>query len=348
MSAGRVLKVFAALGAAAFILASVAVAADDSDHPGISDSLDARTARNVLAHSSSDSFFIRSRSVGASQDDAFQVELVDGRFTVAYAPAASGPDTVTYSLEFRSIEEVRVGSSGEITDIVGQPVELGSNYTVTRVDATTADGQPIVGFRASTNGGLLAVTVWSGERFFRMGDTLVSPTEVKMNIEIRGWVVHEEGTSLALTMDISRSNRTGSSLEVNETSGDEGRGWASNESEMRIGLDSDVAFFSWARFAVVNSTTSVRTPVRTTPLEEYADAYEMAFLYGLGQAAHGNVITVVTHDPKMGVDSAAFWAIWNAPPPLQADVLVYGAGILLIAAVVGGTVLFARRRARAR
>ncbi len=348
MPAYRVLKVFAALGAAAFILTSVAVAADDSSHPGISDSLDARTARNVLTHSSSDSFFIRSRSVGAAQDDAFEVQLYNGHFTIAYAPAANGPDTVSYSVEFRSISEVRVDGSGEITERVGEPVDLRPNYTVTEVSATAPDGRPITGFRATTNGGLFTVTVWSAERFFKMGDTLVSPTEVKVNLEIRGWVVQEEGTSLALQTDLSPSNHTGSSMEVDDKSGDEGRGWASNESEMRIHAQDDLAFFSWARYADVNSTTSLRVPVRTTRVEEFADAYEMSFLYDLGQAVRGNAITVVAHDPKMGVDSAAFWSIWNTPLPLQADVAVYGAGILLIAAVVGGTVLVARRRARSR
>ncbi len=125
---------------------------------------------------------------------------------------------------------------------------------------------------------------------------------------------------------------------------DEEHGWASNESEMQVASENHTAFFSWSRTALVTSTSSANESVRTTHIDDLADGYATSFLYDLGQQVRGNQITVVTHDPKMGVVSAAFWSIWNAAPPLQADALLYGAGIALIAAAVAGSVLVARRR----
>jgi len=113
VSSLRVLRTFAIVGAAAFVLSALAVAVAAADDDGVPDDMEARTARNVVAHGAVDSFFIRSKSVGATQDDVFEVDYSDGRFTVSYARTAGEADTVWYRLEFKRIAEVR-GDGGQI------------------------------------------------------------------------------------------------------------------------------------------------------------------------------------------------------------------------------------------
>src|SRR5437867_504121 len=119
LSPPRASWAFAVLGTAALVFASgLAAAVSDADGDGIPDDLEASTARNVLTHSAPESFVVRSRSVGAPQDDAFEVSYARGEFTVGYSPKSFGSDSVSYTLEFRRIVEstVEPGGSWEVAD----------------------------------------------------------------------------------------------------------------------------------------------------------------------------------------------------------------------------------------
>ncbi len=329
MSSHRVLRAFALLGAAAFALSTLAVAVGAADGDGIPDDLEARTARNVVTHGASDSFFIRSKSIGASQDDVFEISFADGAFTVSYARLAGGSDTVSYRLEFKRISEVR-GDGGQ-TEVV-QTMDIPSYYAVQAWQATTRDGEPEFGFTATTLGGILRVRIGATERFAQVDGGLVSPAQAKVDIEITGWPWQADDSRLQLDLEIVPS---GGVPRVENESDDMGHGWASDESEVNVTSNGDTAYFSWVKTATVDG---VRKPVTATPLEASGEGYEMSFLYERGN--------VIRHDPKMGVLSAAFWSIWNQPEPpaLRADLALYALGIALVAGAVGATALAVRRR----
>ncbi|OGS51144.1 MAG: hypothetical protein A3K65_02405 [Euryarchaeota archaeon RBG_16_68_12] len=329
MSSLRVLRTFAIVGAAAFVLSALAVAVAAADDDGVPDDMEARTARNVVAHGAVDSFFIRSKSVGATQDDVFEVDYSDGRFTVSYARTAGEADTVWYRLEFKRISEVR-GDGGQIE--VVQKIDIPSSYAVEEWRNTTRDGEPQIGFTASTLGGVFRVRIGATERFAQVDGGLVSPTEVKVDLEIRGWQWRADDSRLRLDIEVVPS---GGVPRVENESDDVEHGWASDESQVNVTSGHDTAYFSWARTAVVDG---VSKPVQSTPLDVNGEGYEMSLLYERGN--------VIRHDPKMGVISAAFWSIWNrtVPTALQADLALYAVGIALVAGVVGGTAVAVRRR----
>jgi hypothetical protein len=342
VSSIRILQVFVALGTATLLVASVGAAAEDSNHNGIPDSLEESTARNVLLHASTDGFFIHSKSIGAAQDDAFEVSCTQGLFTVGYARVAGEPDNVSYTLEFKSLAEVILLPSGAVADRVGDPVDLSPGFTIEAIRTTASDGTVLSGFKATTDSGLFTVRVWSAERFARVGDGLVSPAEVKIDLEIRGWMFQRADTGLALGMEIWSP---AGAPEVNGTSQDAEHGWASNESQVNVVSGGDTAFFSWSRSAVVGTVNPIRRPVYATSVEqETGTEYAMSLVYDLGPHPVGNAATVVAHDPKMGAVSQAFWSIWNQPAPLQPNVALYTVGIVVMAAAVGVTVIAVRRR----
>lgn len=333
-------RLFAVIGAALFFASSLAVATD-SDGDGIADDVEAYTARNMVAHETGDSFFIRSRSVGAAQDDVFEVSYARGEFAVSYAPRASAPESVWsvwYHLEFRRLVEYTRDENGELREISGTERDLTTEPAkVTIQNTTTLDGERQTRFKVeflpTTAPGLLTVTVGASERFAKVDGGLVTPAEAKVDIEIRGWPFSQGATNLGV--DVEMYTDVAVVPRVEDRSLDEDRGWASAEEQVNVTRDRNTAFFSWADTALVDGLSR---PVQTTPLETSGEGYEFALVYDRG--------AVIVHDPKMGVESTALWSIWyeERPGVLRADPAMYVVGLAAIASVVAASVLIRRRR----
>jgi len=333
-------RTFAVVGAALFVASSLAVASD-SDSDGIPDDVESYTARNMVAHEAGDGFFLRSRSVGAAQDDVFEVSYSGGEFSVSYAPRSPGPETVWYRIEFRRLQEYAPEDGGGLKE-TGTRLDLPrDNVTVTMSNVTTLDGEPQVRFTVAytTNPpGLFTVTVAASERFAKVDGGLVSPVEAKVDVEVRGWSWSSEATYLGVEVDVYTD---GAAVPVvDDRSGDEVHGWASGERQVNVTHDGNTAFFSWADTALVDG---VSRPVLSTPLELSGEGYDLTLLY---ERPAGAVASTILHDPKMGVESSALWSVWNQERPvvLSPDLALYAVGVTAIAALVAATVLLRRRR----
>src|SRR3972149_1267747 len=134
-------RTFAVVGAALFVASSLAVAsASGSD--GIPDDVESYTARNMVAHEAGDGFFLRSRSVGAAQDDVFEVSSSGGEFSVSSAPRSPGPETVWYRIEFRRLQEYAPEDGGGLKE-TGTRLDLPrDNVQGTMSNVTRRGGGP--------------------------------------------------------------------------------------------------------------------------------------------------------------------------------------------------------------
>jgi len=325
------LRTFALVTTAVLLLsAGVAAASVDSDRDGIPDDVEASTARSLIVHESPGGFVIRSRSDGAAVEDAYEVGYSEGKFTVEYFPAVAGSESVSYQLEFRRILEV-YPEGGEWRE-AGR-FDIPTDYSGVRESAVpTADGETATVYSMTTASGVFKVILSCAQRFARLdGDRLLSPMEMKMDIEIRGWTYNRSDSRLALQVEIFSA----SPPRVDETSVDERAGWATDEAAVTVASGADSLFFSWDKVATVDSAS---VPVEVTPLEPSGSGYEMLFVYGRGG--------VIVHDPKVGAVSNAFWSIWSqSRPTLPAfDATLYVVGIGVAAGLVGATVLLRRRR----
>ncbi len=326
------LRTFALVATAALLLSTgVAAASSDSDRDGIPDDVETSTSRSVIVHDSPGSFVIRSRSVGAAVDDAYEVGYSGGKFTLAYFPDASGSASVSYQLEFRRVLEV-YSENGEWKE-AGR-FDIPSDYAgVRESEVPTQDGETAIVYAMTNASGMLSVTVASTHRFALLpGDRLLSPMEAKVDIEIRNWTYTGPSDSrLALQVEINSTSLP----TMNETSDDERAGWATGEAAVTVASGSSSLFFSWDTSATVDG---VSTPVEATPLEPSGSGYEMMFVYGRG--------AVIVHDPKVGAVSHAFWSIWSRERPTVPafDATLYVIGIGAAAGLVGATALLRRRR----
>ena len=336
-------RFLALVTAAGIVISSASALADDSDGDGISDEIEAATTRNLTAAGVPEGHFnISSRSVGAATDDEFQVYFEAGTFGVEYRPNADSDDRVWYELGLRRIIEF-VDDGGEISgnDIV-QTWDLTNMYW--RVDSykfADDDGGRQFLFNSTLLGdfppaGFVVVSARASERFVRIGGGLVTPMEVKVTIMIIGWPLKRADTKLGLKLEIGTLETHDARIETGTL--DEARGWASDESQLNVSSPLGFLFFSWSNTARVDS---VERPVRATDLSPTEGGLEFYLVYDPG--------TVIFHDPKMGVESSAFWSQVEriGEVPLEWNPILYIAGLGAISGVVALTV-FARRRRRER
>ncbi len=100
------------------------------------------------------------------------------------------------------------------------------------------------------------------------------------------------------------------------------------------------AFFSWSDYAEVDG---IRGRVAATPPVGSGDTYTMYLIYPAGPRSDR---VAVSHDPALGVVSAAYEGILRLPEvrPFQGDPPVYAISLVGMAVLVGGTMVLARRR----
>ncbi len=341
----RASMLFALLATGAFTLASFAALADDSDGDGIPDAVEAATARNLNALGVPEGRFrIQSLSVGAAPDaadDEFSVVFERAKFVVEYRPRAGAENRIEYEMTLKRLVEF-IDDGGDIGggDIV-QEWDLTDEYwVVSTINTTTVDSGrqfrfttfPVPDVPTSRN---ITLTVTASSRFIRTGSMLVSPMEVKVDVSIRGWDYNASNSELALKVEVATEAEM---TELEAQSHDESRGWASDESQLNVSGELGSIFFSWSNTATVDGQATV---VRSTGLAPITEGSEFFLIYGRGQ--------VIDHDPKMGVESAAFWALVNRanqPPSLSWNPVLYALGVAAIAGLVAATVVLSRRRRR--
>ena len=343
----RILVAFAASASLALILASsVAVAqSGDSDGDGVPDDIENATQRNVVAVAAGDEFDISSRLASAPYEDHFEVFYKAGNFSVTYERVGGGESS--YTLELRNLVEwIDNGSHtfGRNEIVIESPLGSGafSGMPVTKFRADNADGGVVNMFVVRSRTGEVTLNVTVAERFMRLGDRILTPMEVKLDLVVNRVFV-AANASLGLDWRIT----TDDGWEFTDRSWDENNGFARDDMAINVTggpqTNSATVFFSWAKSAVADGQSVPVTFLNAGNVTPNASELYLAYPLGAGRAS-----VKLVHDPVLGVDSAAYKGIISRQPPLQGDALVYGISLAAMAVLIGVTIVLANRRRKKR
>jgi hypothetical protein len=173
----------------------------------------------------------------------------------------------------------------------------------------------------NTTDGIFAAHIYFVEEFVYIDETLVSPTQVKIDIEITDFNYIEPDSQLALHTKLWSE---AISYEEKEETEDEKEGYASEEKEVYIHSDVYTGIFSWKETALIDG---VEMPVFTKRIVEGGEHehFEKLFIC----YPRGNHIY---HDPKIGI----YISLVQAPSLLIPIIMTSG-----VASVIGiATVAF--------
>lgn len=335
--------------AAAIVLASSFAAADgsDADGDGVSDGVEDATERTVAALESGDGFSVSSRLGTGSLADQYELSYRAGTFVVWYTQ--SGGMSSSYVLEVRNLFWWADANGDDQIDQseVLEPTQLGSEAfgesNVTRSTHIDEDGGPVIHFSMASKTLEVTLDVTMAQRFARLGNVTLAPTEAKMDITIQPLTSHP-GASVAIELRMF----TEDDVAFEAQSRDERNGYGPSGQAVSVtagnGDRAASAFFSWANEASVAGTSIPVTFSSTSSDSNSNHSLWFAYPHGTMQAS-----PQIVHQVSMGVQSVVHDVFESSLPDIRGDVLLYSVTFVTMAAALGsGSVLVRRHRSKTR
>ncbi len=305
----------------------------DDDGDGIPDDVEQLNLRTVSVQQSGDEFQIESTLQNGQSKDQMEFQIRPNSeglgLELQYnSESASAEVELSIEVRFRMIVEYVDSNANGIydtgLDTFVKEVLLNS-FAPPTYSALVIDGANVHYIHITTSDGVFGIHAYIPEEFTIVNGSLITPTQVKIDIEINGFIFTDGSSDLALYTRLSSE----SDYETRTQTEDEDSGYTSGEEEVETSDGGqNTAFFSWATTATIDG---ISKPVETTSLatdDELGSEQKMYICYPRGNHIY--------HDPKVGVAGvlqAPFNWIWI--------VTIGGAAA---AAIVVGVVIAKKRR----
>jgi len=240
------------------------------------------------------------------------------------------------------LEYIDINANGKYdrNDVVLSTLVM-SNATfanITYTNSTTPEGKTITILETHTLDTLFSIVIYVAREHTSLFNTILTPEEIKIDFNIVGYPFVNQTSQLALITVVE----TPFSITPEQTTSDEQKGRANQESGLNISSGAHRGFFSWANGATIDNLSR---PVNVTVLTETEQTFtgdtqetmtqtQVIFSYPRGD--------VISHDPKIGVLDILQDIF---PAVLQFE---YLSALYVIACIVSATVFYGVIRFRKR
>ncbi len=353
LAAVLLLSAAAAVGAQAMAPSGRAVLSQ-----GAAEQVNRSVEWNLFPDTSPAALWIVSTSVNAPTQDEFKITYNHGSFSLAYERTAGGPVTSQFTVTVAGIYEWIPAGDGQFSDgtvVAFTPMGAPAfgRTPIVHYQSTGSNGVLIHSFVIASNSGDLSMNLTISQGFVTLpsGSTL-TPMEAELTFELNHLM---NRTDTRLTLQLSLTTTTpGQTFSFANASWDEEHQFAPDESSVNVTNDSlqpaSSAWFAWSDHAQVNGQ---QVPVDATgpEINDTSGGYDLYLSYPRILSGSNPDQVDIIHDPSLGVVSAAYQSIVNAPgitPPIQPDVVLYAGTVGAMVALVAGTVLLVRRQRRGR
>ncbi|MFX1408913.1 MAG: hypothetical protein ACFFA6_01065 [Promethearchaeota archaeon] len=282
---------------------SLHISADD-DGDGVDDDIEEHSLRNVNITLSSDHVEIESILRKGLIKDKIKFEIDydinDGVCVEVYYNANSN-QTTDYELQFeiifqRIIEFLDLDYDGIYDPSIDNRIreeKLDSfddyaNYTITPISTNTT----LHYLTLSSSDNIFIFHIYIAEEFTLINNSLLTPTQIKVDFEINNYIFNDNSSQLALYTQLkSRSNY----VEV-ETTDDEKKGYSLQEKGVKtINASGYAGFFTWSESAYVDG---ILKPINASALSiDDDDLTEQKLYLNYPQG------TFLYHTTKIGIAS---------------------------------------------
>ena len=310
------------------------VAATDSDDDGIEDELEHVNERDLSVDVQTGEITVQSvlRTGDTKNEIEFSIknESEGLRIKLHYhTETNSTAIELEFSIEFRALIEFvdndLNGIYNDSTDTEVQTVPLDAFNNVVHTTSNIANDTILHYFKIGTTDGKFIAHVYVPEEFVLVNNTIVTPVELKIAIEINFSYLNPHSK---LALDVKLESETG--YEDETQTHDESEGHSSGEQGVSTTINNTAAFFSWEETALVDG---VAKPVLRSPRSDDSGDEKIYLNYPNG--------TNIYHDPKIGI---------ALPTILLGGGIPFTDMSLLFAAIsfIAVTVWLAKRRAPAK
>ncbi len=279
---------------------------DENDDDGINDDFEEENKRDIEIEFDDSEFQIESYLRNGDIIDEIQLKVKfddDGvSIKISYQEESEGDDEseestefeLEFKVEFRKlIEYIDLNANGmydELFDRFIQEVALTSFkpvvYTLLNISNDTSLHYIIV----KTIDSIFTAHIYVNEEFTLVNNSLITPSQIKINIEIKNFTYLNSNSQLALYTKLESEF----DFEEEDETEDEREGYAQNEQGVITKVNQHTGIFTWQENATIDG---ISHKVFTNTIEtddEDEDDQKIFFNY-----LHGDHIF---HDPKIGIE----------------------------------------------
>ncbi|MFX0059262.1 MAG: hypothetical protein ACFE85_09000 [Candidatus Hodarchaeota archaeon] len=326
------------LGLLIFTINIGTVAASDNDDDGINDDFEESSKRDIEVEFSANEFQIETVLRNGEPKDSIEFRIryesegleVKVSYESEYLSENSTESEIEFEVTFRKlIEFVDLNGNGiydKSTDDTIQEVALDSFQPLIYSTSTIASDTVLHYFIVNTTDGVFAAHIFLVEEFEIVNDTLITPTQTKIDIEINNFNYLNDTSQLALYTKLE----SGVEYEDDDETEDEKEGYTSNEDGVITRNLNYAGIFAWKEVALVDGLSE--TVLSSTIEIDDDDENEQKLYLNYPRGDH------IYHDPKVGI------ALLGSDFPWVPLILVMGS-----IAIIGVTVavfLVTRRKKR--
>jgi len=275
------------------------VSASDDDDDGIDDDFEDLNKRNIEFEINDDEIQIESRRRSGDKIDDIQLKIqFDSEglsFDLSYEEEYnSGTEfDLEFGVEFQEIIEYRdINNDGVYdseVDSVVQTIFLDQfypvNYSLTQISGETN----LHYFRIETKDGIFKAHIYFIEEFSLVNNSLITPNQIKLNIEIVNFQYLDSNSKLALYTKLVSEDE----FEEEHETEDEESGFAENEHGVTTTINQYTGIFTWDENATIDGV-SQEVLVSTIEIDENDEDEQKIYLNYLRG-------TQIFHDPKIGI-----------------------------------------------
>ncbi|MFX1328152.1 MAG: hypothetical protein ACFE91_08415 [Promethearchaeota archaeon] len=282
------------------------VMATDDDSDGVEDEFEEEHERDISPEIEEDKTKIQSILRSGTDLNKIEFEIINEteglsikvEFIPNYIPDSNTSQIeLEFEVTFRKIVEyIDIDSDGVFNDSIDTEVselELIDFKDPIYMTSDISMDTKLHYFEYTTSDDVFTAYIYFVEEFEIVNNTLITPTETKIDIEINNYNYLNDSSQLALYTKLESEVEYESE---NETE-DEESGYAENESSVYTMINTHVGFFSWKENATIDNVSKIVLNSQIDDDDDEPNEQKIYFNYPRG--------TLIYHDPKIGIEGLA-------------------------------------------
>jgi len=277
------------------------VIASDDDDDGIDDEFEELNKRDISLEIEANQIQIESSLRSGDQIDEIQLKITNDSeglgIEISYESELTTENATEFELEFgikfRKLVEFVDTDDNDIYDpLIDDTIEefnLTDFQPVKYTQINITDNTALHYFIVNTTNGVFTAHIYFSEEFHIVNDTLITPVQSKIDIEITDFTYNNDSSQLALYTSLESEI----DYEEEEDTEDEIREYATNEKGVISEMNNYTGFFTWNNNATIDGITR-EVLISDLDIDDYDEDEQKLYLtYPRG--------TLIYHDPKVGI-----------------------------------------------
>ncbi|MFW9824257.1 MAG: hypothetical protein ACFFE4_15045 [Candidatus Thorarchaeota archaeon] len=299
------------------------VSAFDEDNDQVNDEFERLNRRNIETNIFANEVQIDSIRRTDDNKDHIGINIVFDENGIQidfnYRSTLESPTEFSFSIVFKElIEFIDIEENGIYDPDIDQKVQnysISNFQSINHTEVLISDNSSYHHFKISTINNTFITHIYVVEEFTIINDSLITPTQLKVDLEIANFSYFNSSSNLALYTKLV------SDVDYQEQAQteDETKGFAQNEQGVITSFEDRTGFLSWKRFAKIDNL-SQEVSISDIMLDDN-DENEQKIYLNYQQGNH------IYHDPKIGMEGLLI----PVPEPIPPTVII--AWLLIVGAV---------------